>query len=91
MLPHLLIGKALLLYDRGQLEEAYPLFLKYIQEDPGFGRRRLSLAGQYIQKICAYFQRPVPDGVDAFAKVTSPADERLLRHGITLIRFSITE
>lgn len=91
LLPHLLIGKALLLYDRGQLEEAYPLFLKYIQEDPGFGRRRLSLAGQYIQKICAYFQRPVPDGVDAFAKVTSPADERLLRHGITLIRFSITE
>lgn len=91
LLPHLLIGKALLLYDRGELEEAYPLFLKYIQEDPSFGRRRLALAGQYIQKICAYFQRPVPDGVDAFAKATSPADERLLRHGITLIRFSITE
>lgn len=68
LLPHLLIGKALLLYDRGELEEVYPLFLKYIQEDPSFGRRRLALRDQYIQKICAYFQLPCPGWRRCFCK-----------------------
>ena len=91
LLPHLLIGKALLLYDRGNLEDAYPLFLKYIREDPLFGRRRTAIAGQYIQKICVALKRPLPDEVAGLIQAVSPADERLLRHGIMLIRFSITE
>lgn len=91
LLPHLLIGKALLLYDCGNLEAAYPLFMKYIQEDPQFGRRRIAIAGQYIQKICTALKRPLPDEPRVLTQSVSPADDRLLRHGITLIRFSITE
>lgn len=91
LLPHLLIGKALLLYDTGDLDAAYALFLQYIREDPHFGRRRPVLAAQYIQKICLQLGRAVPEEIGAAAQISSPADERILRYGITLIRFSITE
>lgn len=91
LLPHLLIGKALLAYDKEKLDDAYSLFWEYIQDDPNFGRRRPTLAAQYIKKICTQQKCPLPEGIEELARVTSPADERLLQHGITLIRFSITE
>jgi len=91
LLPHLLIGKALLLYDQGSFEKAYQFFLQYIQEETSFGRRRKALAAQYLQKTCAKMNRPVPDGIQEAAQILSPADERLLRYGITLVRFSITD
>lgn len=90
LLPHLLIGKALLLYDIGTPDEAYNLFLQYIREEPSF-KRRTALAAQYIVKCCKRMNCPVPDGMEAKATATSQADERLMRYGITLIRFSITE
>lgn len=91
LLPHLLIGKALLYYDQDEFETAYPLFLQYIQEETSFGRRRITLAAQYLLKICERLNWPIPDGVSDAARIISPADERLLHDGITLIRFSITD
>lgn len=91
LLPHLLIGKALLLYDQENFEAAYPLFLQYIQEETSFGRRRKALAAQYLLKTCEKLNYPIPNGVEDAARILSPADERLLRYGITLIRFSITD
>lgn len=91
LLPHLLIGKALLCYDKGELETAYSLFLQYVNEEVDFKRRRTALAGQYIKEICLRLNFSVPEGIDAATQATSPADERLLQYGITLIRFSITE
>lgn len=91
LLPHLLIGKALLLYDQEGFETAYPLFLRYIREETSFGRRRKTLAAHYLLKICEKLNWSVPTGIWEAAQVLSPADERLLRYGVTLIRFSITD
>lgn len=91
LLPHLLINKALLCYDKGELKTAYSLFLDYIIEETPLKRRRTALAGQYIKRICLQLNIPVPNEADVVSQIASPADERFLKYGITLIRFSITE
>ena len=91
LLPHLIIDRGLLLYDKGAVDEAYDILIKYIDEESSFGRRRTALAAKYIQKICLQLGKPVPDRIKSLSKSTSPSDKRLLHYGIMLVRLSITD
>lgn len=92
--PHLIICEALLAYDMKDLEKAYNLFLKYIEEykfNQTISHHRLILSVKNLKNICLELDKPVPTIAKDIENARSKVSDRLSEHNITLARFLFAE